>query len=336
MRTIFGLIRLALVAGLFWSGLWLAGAELARGAITAWLAERRAEGWLAEAEPVKVTGYPARFELRLEVLDLADPDTGLAWAAPGLRLTSDAWDPLDLHLDWPTDQVIATPEGRVAFTTAGMGARLALAPDPALTLRAAAFELQEGALASTAGWRARLAEARLSAGRIEDRADRLALSFTAAEAEPSAPLLALLDPRGRLPRMIDRLEIEADVDFDAPWDIHAIDRRRPQPTRIDLSRLAARWGQLELMAAGDLAVDAEGRATGTLQLRAVNWREMLALGQDTGLIPPDLASTLETALALLAAATGRPETLEVPLIFTGGEMFLGPVPLGPAPRFGLR
>ena len=336
MRAIFGLVRLAVVAGLIWSGLWLAGAELARGAITAWLAERRAEGWLAEAGPVKVTGYPARFALRLDALDLADPDTGLAWAAPGLRLASDAWDPLDLRLDWPAEQMIATPEGRIAFTTTGMGARLALAPGPTLTLRAAEFEVQDGALASTEGWRARLAEARLSAVRIGDRADRLALSFTAAEAEPSAPLLALLDPRGRLPRMIDRLEIAADVDFDAPWDIHAIDRRRPQPTRIDLSRLAARWGQLELLAAGKLEIDAEGRATGAVQLRAVNWREMLALGQDTGLIPPDLASTLETALSLLAAATGRPETLEVPLYFTGGEMSLGPVPLGPAPRFRLR
>jgi hypothetical protein len=36
--------------------------------------------------------------------------------------------------------------------------------------------------------------------------------------------------------------------------------------------------------------------------------------------------------ALLAAQTGDPEDLDLPLVFANGRMSLGPLPLGPAPR----
>jgi len=47
-------------------------------------------------------------------------------------------------------------------------------------------------------------------------------------------------------------------------------------------------------------------------------------------------SSAPVVLALLAAQTGTPEDLDLPLIFARGRTSLGPFPLGPAPRMGLR
>lgn len=328
--------KILFLAALVWSGWWWIGKEGLEDGLSAWLADRRAEGWLAEAGGLSVTGYPDRFEARLTGLDLADPETGLAWTAPEFRFLSRAWDPTDVTAIWPPEQSIATPEERIRITAEGLSARLALLPGPALTLRAAEAEASALALSSSQGWRARLESARLSAARAPGKENHLDLRLDAAALEPSAPMLALIDPAGRLPRRIDLVSVDATVGFDTPWDRYAVERRRPQPRLLDLRRLKASWGSIDVEAAGDLEIDAQGLPSGEIQLRAVNWREMLALGLDTGLIPREFAGSLTSGLELLAAATGNPDTLEVPLRFGGGSIRVGPFPIGPAPRLLLR
>jgi hypothetical protein len=132
------------------------------------------------------------------------------------------------------------------------------------------------------------------------------------------------------------MKIDARLAFDAPWDRHAIEDRRPQITAIDLSRLAARWGAMELEAAGNLSVDSEGRPEGRITMRAVNWRDMLGVAASAGWIPQELLPTAERALGLLAGFSGNPDTIDAPLSFQNGFISLGPVPLGPAPRLVLR
>lgn len=333
MLRLFGLVAVAVS---LWSGWWFLGARGTEAGLRHWLDERRAAGWLAEAGEIRVGGYPLRFMTEVTALELADPATGLAWSAPSFRLDSPAWDPTAVTAIWPARQIVATPQERIEIAASGMEATLALVPGPALTLRHANLALAEASLDSTLGWQSRLALARLSFGRRERGENRYDLSFEAAEYEPAAPLLALIDPAVTLPRQIDLLSVVAVIGFDAPWDRQAIERRRPQPRSVDLERLKARWGRLELEAAGAVTVDAEGVPEGRVQIRAVNWRDMVALGVAAGLIPESVAGSIETGLELLAAAGGNPATIEVPLGFRGGKVTLGPVPLGAAPKLVLR
>lgn len=334
MRRLFGLLVFGAIG---WSLWWVAGARLGEAGLRLWLSERRAEGWLAEAGAAPVSGYPVAFDMTVADLDLADPGTGLAWSLPGFRVIVPAWNPADVTAIWPERQVLATPDERIEIAASGMEARVRLRLDGSLALVRGEAAVRELALVSSAGWTAALAEGRLFAAEVAERPGALELRFDARRLEPSAPLLALLDPEGRLPRDVELVSLDATVGFDRPWDRRAVEERRPQPTAIDLRRLKARWGRLEIEAAGDLVVDAEGGVPeGEIQVRAVNWREMLDLGRASGLIPEGLSGTLESGLELLAAAAGNPETLEVPLGFRGGLVFLGPVPLGPAPRLALR
>jgi hypothetical protein len=329
------LIGLAAVLAVFWSAWWQFGSHWAEAGLRLWLAERRAEGWRAEAGAVTLAGYPLRFEMTVEGLALADPRSGLSWSAPAFRLDAFSWNPTALTAIWPDRQVIDTPDERIEITAAGMEASLALIPGAALTLSHGEAALAGLALSSSAGWQARFAGARLSASRSEAKENHYDLAFEASRVEPPAPALAIIDPKGRLPPTIDLLALDATLGFDAPWDRFAIERRRPQPTALDLRRLKASWGQLDLEASGALEVDAEGIPSGELQVRLENWREMVEIGVAAGLIPEDVAGNLESGFELLATDQD-PETVELPLGFHLGFVTLGPVPLGPAPRLAIR
>jgi hypothetical protein len=43
-----------------------------------------------------------------------------------------------------------------------------------------------------------------------------------------------LDPGGLLPETIETLDYIAAMEFDRPWDLRAIEDRRPQITALDL------------------------------------------------------------------------------------------------------
>jgi hypothetical protein len=72
-----------------------------------------------------------------------------------------------------------------------------------------------------------------------------------------------------------------------------------------------------LTATGDLAPDAQGFLTGTLMLRAENWRGLLDLLQAAGLLVFDQGSFLAGALEPLARGGND---IEVPLTFRDGQV----------------
>jgi hypothetical protein len=126
------------------------------------------------------------------------------------------------------------------------------------------------------------------------------------------------------------------VTFDRPWDLSAIEVARPQPVRIDLTEARAEWGNLMLRMSGEVEVDAEGRPTGEVAIRAENWPEMLAMAERAGILGTGLRRTAENALGFLAGLSGRREDLDVTLRLEAGFMFLGPLPVGEGPRLHLR
>ncbi|CAN0602740.1 unnamed protein product, partial [Ectocarpus sp. 12 AP-2014] len=124
--------------------------------------------------------------------------------------------------------------------------------------------------------------------------------------------------------------------FDAPWDRFALEKARPQVRSLLLENLSARWGDVTFRAAGELDVDEQGIPDGRITIKAVEWRQMLAMAVNAGLVPQALTNSAESGLGLLAALSGDPDTLDVPLGFSGGRMSLGPIPIGPAPLIVIR
>jgi hypothetical protein len=328
-RVLAGL--LAIVA--LWAAWWPIAAWREAGATEAWLDDRRAAGWLAEASDISVTGFPLSYVRRIEDVALADPASGWAWQAEGVALARPRHPELSdpgYVLTLPDVMEVQTPRER--FSVASRRFVVTLLPAEGGDLLASArVDLDALEMASGRAWRTALASGSLVATADPEAPERVALVLTAAELEPPAAIARALSRADLVPRAIERLALEADVTFDGPWRLALLDGPRPQPQRIALDGSGLRWGDLTLRIAGTLTVDDAGRPEGELLLKATNWRELLAAAVAAGVIPERLAGGIEAGLELASRLAGSPQTLDIPLTFAGGRARIGPVPLGDAP-----
>ncbi|MCQ0093944.1 DUF2125 domain-containing protein [Roseovarius sp. M141] len=335
------LLAIVITLAAAWAGYWFIGSAAMRSGLAEWFDARRAEGWVAEYGDLSVQGFPNRFDTTLTELELADPTSGLGWQAPFFQVLTLSYTPNHLIAVWPKEQQLRTPLHSYALNNQDMRASLVLAPSTALapqritlTAKGIALTPDDGSGALSA------ATLRLAGERTEDAIGtghaRYHLGLAADGVALPAPIMAQIDTAGALPRVIDTVMTDATVDFDVPWDRSALEEARPQPTRITIKNAQIRWGAMTLAASGVLAVDLGGRPDGTLTLTARNWRQMLDAATRAGALTPDMADTTERALSVMSNMGQDPKSLEVPLRLAGGRIWIGPLPIGPAPILRLR
>ncbi|MEM1130223.1 MAG: DUF2125 domain-containing protein [Pseudomonadota bacterium] len=334
MKYILGAI---LAAALIWCGYWFFAARAVERGLAGWLDGRSDAGWVVSWETLETAGFPYRFDTTITDLDLADPGTGVAWRAPTFQILALSYQPHHVIAFWPDRQSLATPLETIALTSQEMQGSIKFRPGLALEVTEAIFEFEALGMASTADWQASLADGLLAARQSEADRNAYDLAFRATELQLPGRLQARLARSGAADAPIDILNLDAGVVFDVPWDRRAIEVRRPQPVSIDLRDMRAEWGDLKLRVAGDLDIDAAGRPSGELTVKATNWRDMLEVARRSGTLPEGVANLLERGLNAAAGLAGNPKTLDVPVSFDSGRMSLaGWIPLGSAPSFSLR
>lgn len=328
------LLIATLALAVAWSVYWFIGAQMAERGMTAWFDARRAEGWQADAGQIRTRGFPNRFDTTLTDVALADPDTGLAWDAPFFQIFALSYRPNHLILAFPNQQDLAWPTGRATLESDQMQASLVVGGTPAMPLERATLVADVLNIRSPGAGSTALARLQMSVRRIPPQNARYQISVTADGLAPSPDWGLRLD--GDLPRVLDTVQLDAQVHFDQPWGISALETQRPQPRSIDIRLAEARWGQLELKLAGAITVDEAGLASGDLTLKAQNWREILQIVRATGQWPDSLISSVEQALTMIGRATGNTRNLDMPLRIERGTLFAGPLPVGRLPAFRLR
>ncbi|WP_026757185.1 DUF2125 domain-containing protein [Sediminimonas qiaohouensis] len=328
------LILIAMAAGL-WSGYWVWGAQTLKSDIANWFDTRRAEGWVADYTDLSVAGFPNRLDATLDAPSLADPGTGWAWQAPFFQVLRLSYDADHRIAVWPDRQMVSTPHNKYDLTSADMRAsiitrgtdaaleRATLVADTVLVARHGA----EGGTAMTA--------LNLAIKAQPDAPATYRVSLTADDLAPPAQTRRRIAPQEVLPHRFDALTADMTVTLTRPLDRRTLEQDRPQPTRIDIGKARAQWGDMVLEAAGTLQIDDQGRADGRVTLRARNWRDILRASTRAGAVPSAVADQIENALELLTAMAGNPRMLDIPLEFSGGRVYVGPVPVGTAPQFRL-
>lgn len=331
-RLISGLVVLAALAG----GWWAFYAWSTQRVVSQWLEARAAEGWVVNYTDLSVNGFPTRFDTRIVALELADPDTGWVWSVPQVSLGQRVFRPDHLRAVGPAEQVLASPSERLVIRSDVIQSELDVQPAARFALDASITEMRGVEVTSSAGWSMRLPEGLLTGHRVDGAEATYDVVFAADGLEPPAPMAALLDPAGVLPDAIGAVSYRARMAFDRPWDLRAIEDRRPQITRLDLDDISANWGEMLFRATGAVDVDGRGRPEGDVSVRAENWRAMVELAVNAGAIPTQLQGSIEGVLGMVAGLSGRREDIDATLSFRDGRVFLGPLPLGPAPRLVLR
>lgn len=331
------LLAILILAALAWCGWWFVQATARDRAMEAWLADRRAAGWVAEAEDLRVRGFPNRVDTVVSDLSLSDPAAGWAWQAGGLRILSLSYKPNHVIAVLSGEQVVSTPYETIRATSDVLRGSVIFRPSTRLELDHMTFEIENMQLQGDAGWTAGIGKAILATRRAADGTPFAHdLAFNAESLALPPEVVAGFRADGVLPAVIGPIALDSTLHFDRPWDRQAIESDNPALEQVEIRELSFTWGKLDLRGRGTLAVDDAGFAEGRLDLHARNWRAMIEIAEASGALAPALAGALRSGLGLLARLGGDGDALEVPLDFADGLARLGPIPIGPAPRLAQR
>ena len=331
------LIRWSVALALIWSLLWGGMALVLRQAYLGWFDDRTAQGWSVDYAEFTLTGYPLHHRVRLTSPSFADPVNGTAWSGEWLQFESPAiWPGRQSMTVSPEPQRISYFDQTAILTAQDMQAEFHLAPGLDLQLKTLSMTSGPWQLENPDGSVTEAQGLTLSMSQQSDAPQSYDIRFDAPGFVPPSGLRSLSARAEALPDAFESLTLNATVTFDRPWDLRAVDTARPQPRAIQLDLAEAQWGKLLLRMAADLTVTAEGVPNGQVSIQAENWREAVAMGRDTDLLPPEVFDAVEQGLSLLAQMTGGPDSLDVRINLRDGFMAVGLIPIGPAPRLILR
>jgi len=110
------------------------------------------------------------------------------------------------------------------------------------------------------------------------------------------------------------------------------DGQRAVMQKLTIDNMSATWGPLGLEATGSLTVNDAGIPDGNLTARIKNWRQAYEIMKDNGIVKAEREFQTDILLNGLANIGGDPETLDFVIRFQEGQMYFGPVLLGPAPK----
>lgn len=314
------LLAAILLAAALWSGHWVWQARVLETALTDWFSTQRAQGHVADYSVLDIEGFPNRHDVTLTDLNLAAPEAELAWNAPFLRILMLSYDHSRAILAFPERQTVATPARKWRIDSEGL--RMSWRAAEAGGIARVQAEGRALRVAPDKGptWAAETLTAALV--RNPDAPEKMRAGLTLTE-------VSLPQARGPDLPPLAQVHLDAQLTLAEPWD--RIDLP-PRLTALDLTEISLNWGELRLRSAGAVTLDADGWATGKLTLRLENWHGPIAALVASGSLPDWAAEILDETLRMAARFSPDPAKIDVPLTFRGRKTWLGPVPLGPAPR----
>jgi len=321
-----GLTILVAVVAALYSGYWFAARTAVDRGTAGLVDSLRADGWQVDYADLGTAGFPNRIDTTVTGLHLSR--AGLGWDAPFFQVFALSYRPNQVIAVWPPEQVLNLPGGQFTVTSDGLRASASVAVDTALSLDQITAESGPLRIVAAAGWALAL--------------DHTLLAFRQSGPDPAgydafgeglaitlpAPLVAALDPQGRLPATVERVRLDAGLVLDRPLDRH-MGQGGATLTGLTLREASLVWGEVTLSASGALTFDAAGVPEGRITLSATQWDSLIAMAVAAGAMPATTAPTWAAMADTMARGTDR---LEVPVTFSNGMMSVGFIPLGPAPR----
>ncbi|MFP7569685.1 DUF2125 domain-containing protein [Marivita sp. S2033] len=323
MKRLFAAI---LVATLGYCAWWFYAAHTMRVSVENWFQAQRDQGWTAEYQDLEIRGFPNRTDLTVTGPLLRSPDGQHGWQAPFFQVLSLSYNHAHVIVAWADTQTLFTPSGEVSVGSDGLRASVVREHTQFLRSNVEAsvlnLTLPDHSIA-LAGVNAALHKVEPS-----DASYRLALTVDGI-ALPDLP-----NSGGLAPESLSNLRADTVVTLSGPLNGSANPAARLTHLAVRHSEIS--YGALTLRITGDADIDPLGYPTGTVTIKADNWRESLNAAREKGDLPPALSDGVIDMLTLLSGLSGSRDALDVTLGLTSGAVFLGPLKIGQLPPLLLR
>ncbi len=302
------LIALIVICAIGWSVYWVIGGRIMDERVERWLDFPADSNWSVAYDGVALAGYPNRFDTTVTGFELRHKNSEAAWRINPLRLFALSYQPQKFIAVWPAEQTVILPRGGlVDVFTDDMRASMSFGTD---ALPYEAVMSIKGALLATP----------MGAVPIED----VLLAMRAVDGDGAGEDYDV-DMR------VDGLYLPVQ-DEPSRIDGHIRARVVMDEARVDIMSSDVRLEGVVLQATGSLGADTDGYLVGDLSVAVQNYTELPALLAVYGVIKPTMAARVGKTLSFISALALDKSRVSVPLRFDGGKMYLGPLPIGEAPR----
>ena len=328
-RLTYFVVILALIYG----GYWFVGSNAVENGAKTQLEKMANEGWDVSYGDLGTKGFPSRFDTNLTDISLATPDRQLRYAADMVQVLALSYQPNRVIVALPPQQTVTIDDTSFQIESEGLRASVGVAANTALSLDNIAAEASSIAIAVTSDLKI-TANSFLTAlresGGLPNTYDAY---FTLKNITAPQHVLAQLDPSGELAHSIDVITIDGSFSLDRPLDRHTLPKWETEPGQlrgVTLRSLDLKWGPFSITGDGSFTVDETGTPEGTITFTANDWQGMLDAAVSAGLVPDQYQFMARSMGQTLAQGS---EELVLPITVQNGNLSVGPLPLGPAPKF---
>lgn len=313
------------VAAVLYSGYWFVGSSTIEDGARQGLEDLRNAGWQVDYDDLSTVGFPSRFDTTVTALTLESPDAGLALTAPFVQVFALSYQPNKVIAVAPSDFAVTRYGIPFAVTDDRLRASAAVRPNTALELSDLTVEAHGVTVTSPDLGRLTLERGLAALRGVDDVPNTY-------DAYLDMSALAGGSRNDGLPSRVERFVFDARVVTDRPLDRHGFDGtgRWPSLRGIELRQMALDLPDMSVTASGTLTIDDLGIPDGRITLRTAEWRQLIDYLVAADVIDDGMRRTVRNVAQTLAAGGGE---LVLPVAFDNGFMSVGPLPLGPAPRF---
>ena len=312
--TIFVLVMAALYAGY-----WFFGARTVENAARDAINDLASQGWDFGSTGAETRGFPSRFDTTFSDVELTDPYGQIRYETEFLQAFALSYRPNRVILAFAPEQTITFPGVIVTLASDGFKASAGVSANTDLAFDDFTAEAQSLSVTTDLGIGGAIGRMLLAmrhAGPAENTYD-VYLSL------PDMMLPAITGA----PEPVDVFTFDATLTLDQPLDRHV---DAPAIEKLVLNDWAIDWAGSTLRGSGTLVPDAEGFASGMIELQVTEHAILLDQLGRTGAIDPGVAPTWRNMGDAMAA--GEP-VLILPIEFKNGNISMGLLGFGPAPRF---
>jgi len=316
-----------------WSGYWVIGAYKTEKTLLETLEKYKTLGWTIQFTKLKVRGFPNRFDITIENLNIISPEGNIGWFAPYFQILSLSYKPNHLIAIWPKEHELKIANNLVSFRNKKMQSSLIFkdlmfSEIDQIVLTAEDLQLlsSEKIVFNTNALNVALREDQLFDGAYEigiSAKNFFLPSFTSMNS----------DPLGTTPLT---LGLSVKVHLNRKSNFSANKHQNLRLNEININQADLTSNLLAVKLKGNIDLNQTGTPSGHIDIQIENLRELILLASNIKLLASYDLEEIIKGLDFISKLSGEPKSLEFNIKIKEGKMFIGPIPVGQIPNIILQ